>query len=141
MTTSEQSTDAHIEIQKIPDGIGLSMDALQAILIKEHKSSVPDDDPLLMVGTLLNSFLGEYDKMLKQHNAALTAYYEDQTKMIIAAAQQTAEAASGIGIIQEVCQKHLEAVNIYQNNMKWLAAIVAIAALLNVAAFVLGGLR
>jgi hypothetical protein len=32
-------------------------------------------------------------------------------------------------------------INDCQGNMNWLAAIVALAALLNVAAFVLGGLR
>lgn len=126
---------------EMPDGIGLSFEQVRTLLIQKHETSMSKDDPMLMLVTINNAFLDEYDKLLGRHNEALTAYLADQSQKYLEAARVASEAASGVGIIQEACRKHLAAVNVFQSNMKWLAAIVAIAALLNVAAFVLGALR
>lgn len=127
--------------QAMPDGIGLSFDQVRTLLIQAHKTTMSDDDPMLMLVTINNAFLGEYDKLLDRHNEALTAYLVDQAHEYLEVARVAAEAASGVGIIQETLRKHLAAVNVCQGNMKWLAAITAISALLNVAVFVVGSLR
>ena len=126
---------------EMPDGIGLSFEQVRTLLIQKHETSMSKDDPMLMLVTINNAFLGEYGKLLDRHNEALTTYLADQSKKYLEAARVASEAASGVGIIQEACQKHLAAVNVFQSNMKWLAAIVAIAAILNVAVFVFGALR
>jgi len=122
------------------DGIGLTFEQVRSLLIKEHKTTMSDDDPMLMIVTIFNAFLTEYDKLLKRHNSALTSYFESQAKSLIDSARKASEAASGAHIIDEACQKHLNALNIFQSNLKWLAAIIATAALVNIAAFVIKAL-
>ncbi len=136
-------SEAHDEApgQAMPEGIGLSFDQVRTLLIQAHKTTMSDDDPMLMLVTINNAFLGEYDKLLDRHNEALTTFLVDQAHEYLEVARVAAEAASGVGVIQEACRKHLAAVNVCQGNMKWLAAITAISALLNVAVFVLGSLR
>lgn len=127
--------------QAMPDGIGLSIEQVRTLLIQTHKTTMSDDDPMLMVATILNAFMGEYDKLLSRHNKSLSAYLDDQAQEFLDAARVAAEAASGVGIVQETCQKHASAMRGYQSNLKWLAAIVVVSALLNVAVFVIGALR
>lgn len=136
-------SEAHDEVpgQAMPEGIGLSFDQVRTLLIQAHKTTMSDDDPMLMLVTINNAFLGEYDKLLDRHNEALTAFLVDQAHEYLEVARVAAEAASGVGVIQETCRKHSAAVNVCQGNMKWLAAITAISALLNVAVFVGGALR
>ncbi|EHJ48801.1 hypothetical protein DFW101_2797 [Solidesulfovibrio carbinoliphilus subsp. oakridgensis] len=126
---------------EMPDGIGLSIEQVRTLLIQKHKTTMSDDDPMLMLVTINNAFLGDYDKLLGRHNKALTAYFESQAQKLLEAARQASEVASGVEIVQEACQKHANALHVSQSNQKWLSAIVVVSALLNVAVFVLGSLR
>ena len=72
-------SEAHDEAPGLamPDGIGLSFDQVRTLLIQAHKTTMSDDDPMLMLVTINNAFLGEYDKLLDRHNEALTAFLVD----------------------------------------------------------------
>ena len=43
----------------LPDGIGLTVDDVRVLLAQTNNTSLPVDDPLLMVVTILNAFLNE----------------------------------------------------------------------------------
>jgi len=140
------SGEAPREAPALSDGVGLSLEEVRTMLIKEHGTSVGKDDPLLMMVTLNNAFLGEYENLLKNHNEALTTFLTEAGAQHLDAARQAAEAvtkglsASSIGVIQEHLHGHRKAMASFQNNMTWLAVIVAISATVNVAVFVYRGL-
>jgi hypothetical protein len=126
----------------LPDGIGLDLETVRAMLALKHTTIVATDDPVMMLVTLNNAFLNEYEKLLKRHNDALTAYLESAAGKHLEATRQASEAitqglsATSVGAIQAILQKHKEALVSFQNNMGWLTAIVAISAAINVAVFV-----
>lgn len=128
------------------DGIGLDFESIRTMLAQKHGAVVEVDDPVMMLVTLHNAFLGEYEKLLKRHNEALTEFLGEAGAQHLDAAKQAAEvvtkglSASSIGVIQEHLLGHKKAMVFSQNNMAWLAAIVAISAAVNVAAFVYRGL-
>ncbi len=131
---------------QIHDGIGLDFESIRTLLAQKHGAVVEVDDPILMLVTLHNSFLGEYEKLLKRHNEALTAFLGEAGAQHLDAAREAAEAvtkglsASSIGVIQEHLQGHRKDMASFQNNMVWLAAITAISAAVNVAVFVWRGM-
>jgi hypothetical protein len=131
---------------QIHDGIGLDFESIRTLLAQKHGAVVEVDDPILMLVTLYNSFLGEYEKLLKRHNEALTAFLGEAGAQHLDAAREAAEAvtkglsASSIGVIQEHLQGHRKDMASFQNNMVWLAAITAISAAVNVAVFVWRGM-
>ena len=142
---AEDNSDTHKSPQ-IPDGIGLDFEAIRSLLVEKHATHIGVDDPVLMLVTLNNAFLNEYDKLLARHNEALTTFLSEAGAQHLDSAKQSAEAvtkglsASSIGVIQEHIQGHRKAMASFQNNMTWLAVIVAISATVNVAVFVYRGL-
>lgn len=125
----------------IPDGVGLTIEQVKQLLIANHHTTMSHDDPMLMMVTISNAFLAEYEKLFGRHNEALTAYFGNQAQKLLEAARHASDAASGVGIVREACQKHTGTLHTYQGNLKWLSAIVVVAALINVAVFVLGALH
>jgi hypothetical protein len=130
----------------LPDGIGLDLETVRAMLALKHATVVTTDDPVMMLVTLNNAFLNEYERLLKRHNDALTAYLESAAGKHLEATRQASEAitqglsATSVGAIQAIIQKHKETMASFQNNMVWLAAITAISAAVNVAVFVWRGM-
>ncbi len=126
----------------LPDGVGLDLETVRALLAQKHGTVVGTDDPVLMLVTLNNAFLHEYEQLLLRHNHALTAYLESAAGKHLEASMQATEAitqglsASSIGVIQTTLQNHGKSLNSFQNNMTWLALIVAISAAVNLAVFV-----
>jgi hypothetical protein len=126
----------------LPDGIGLDLETVRTMLALKHGTVVAIDDPVMMLVTLNNSFLNEYEKLLVRHNDALTAYLESAAGKHLEATRQASEAiaqglsATSVEAIQDILQKHKEVLVAFQNNMCWLAAIVATSAAINVAVFV-----
>lgn len=144
-----EPTRSDLDINKSPqtsDGIGLDLETIRTLLVQEHATSIEVDDPILMLVTICNAFLSEYEKLLKHHNEAMTAFLSEAGAQHLDSARQAAEvvtkglSASSIGVIQEHLQGHRKAMASFQNKMTWLAVIVAISATVNVAAFVYRGL-
>ena len=73
MSEQEETQNAGAVSPALPDGIGLTLDDVRALLAKEHETIVPKDDPMLMIVTLLNAYLGEVDKLHARHGKALAA--------------------------------------------------------------------
>lgn len=125
------------------DGIGLSLDALRVRLAQEHNAVVTKDDPILMVGTLLNAYLGEVEKQnarLREGMAKLlTEKTDSYTKGVKAATDSLAQSLTDSSVqgIRKVFDDNSAALQTFRKNVAWTAAIVAVSALVNVIAFVL----
>lgn len=126
----------------LPDGVGLTLDEVRALLAAKNSVTVTPDDPILMMVTLLNAFLTEEEKLLERHRKALTTILADRTDGYIKAMEQTTASLSeslskaSLDEIKKIFQENGGAINRFRSNMIWLAAIVATSALVNVAVFV-----
>lgn len=127
----------------LPDGIGLTLDEVRSLLATKNSITVSPDDPILMMVTLLNAFLSEEEKLLDRHRKALTSILTDKTDNYVTAVAQTTASLSesisnsSVHEIKKIFQKNGATMNRFRSNMVWLAAIVGISALVNVAVFVL----
>lgn len=131
----------------LPDGIGLSIENVRDLLVKKHDCKVSLDDPVLMVVTMLNAYLGEVRALQKKHEAGLSRLMADKTddymkgvKEAVKALQDGLSSASVEGI-KAVFNEHDSRLKAFKSNLSWLAAITACSALVNVIAFVLMGMR
>ena len=127
----------------VPDGIGLDLKSVRTLLAQKHATVVDPDDPVLMLVTLQNAFLAEYEKLLDRHNKALTAMLAEKTdgyvSGVLSATKGLAKdfSAASVETIRTILQGHVSALAAFRQNLTWLAAIVIISALVNVAVFVL----
>jgi hypothetical protein len=128
---------------QLPDGIGLTLDEVRSLLATKNSITVSPDDPILMMVTLLNAFLTEEEKLLNRHRKALTSILTDKTDIYIKAVEQTTASlsesisTSSVHEIKKIFQENGATMIRFRSNMVWLAAIVGISALVNVAVFVL----
>jgi len=126
----------------LPDGVGLTLDEVRALLAAKNSVTVTPDDPILMMVTLLNAFLAEEEKLLERHRKALTTILADRTDGYVKAVEQTtaslSESLSNASLeeIKKIFQENGGTINRFRSNMIWLAAIVGTSALVNVAVFV-----
>lgn len=142
-----ESTSASEPEQLLPDGIGLSVDQVCALLAEINKTVVPKDDPLLMTVTILNAFLNEQDKLQKKHEKALAAFMGEQTAAYVkgveesvASLSKTLSGATVEGIRKAVGEMAASLAG-HRSAMYLCTAVMAVSALLNVAVFVLEAIR
>lgn len=127
----------------LPDGIGLTLDALRALLAQEHNTVVNKDDPILMVSTLLNAYLGEVEKQNARLREAMARLLTDKTDSYVKGVKEATDSLSqslsdaSVQGIRKIFDEHATRLNTFRHNVSWTAAIVAVSALVNVAAFVL----
>jgi hypothetical protein len=127
---------------ELPDGVGLTLDGVRALLAAKNSVTVTPDDPILMMVTLLNAFLTEEEKLLERHRKALTTILADRTDGYVKAVEQTtaslSESLSNASLeeIKKIFQENGGTINRFRSDMIWLAAIVGTSALVNVAVFV-----
>ena len=143
---NETQIPAAPEAPAMPDGIGLSLPDVQNILNAKHSVSVPPDDPLLMVVTILNAFLGETDKLHARHGKALSALMADKTDAYVQGVRQATDSlaeqlsASSMEGVRKLFAQHDEKMQNFKNAMWYTTAIIAVSAIVNVAVFVLQGI-
>lgn len=144
--SESENTELSVE-SALPNGIGLSLEQVRALLAKTHETVVDKSDPILMVVTILNAHLAEVEKLQARHKEGLGRLMADKTDAYVsgvtAAVGQLTDSLSSASVkgIRNVFDDHAARLQTFKNNTTWLAAIVAVSALLNVAVFVLGGLR
>ena len=131
----------------LPDGIGLSIEKVRDLLVKVHDSKVSLDDPVLMVVTMLNAYLGQVQGLHTKHEAGLSRLMADKTddyvrgvKEAVSLLSESLSSASVEGI-KAIFAEHDTRLKAFKSNLSWLGAITACSAIINVAAFVLMGLR
>ena len=119
-----------------PTGFGMSIEQARSLLMREHPGeNIGKDDPLLMLVTLLNAYLAETERLMDQHNTALTKILSARVDDYVRAVQQVSKeltpamsSAALIGI--QSAYKEFRISHI------WLTAIIGVSAVINVAAFV-----
>ena len=60
--------------ERFPDGFGMSVEDVRALLAKKHDVSVPQDDPILMQVTILQVFLEAQARLQKKPETVLFAF-------------------------------------------------------------------
>lgn len=131
----------------LPDGTGLSLEHVRELLFKAHKVAIDDNDTILMVGTILNAYLTEMEKLHARHKEGLGRLMADKTDGYVSGVQaavgQLTDSLSSASVegARKVFDDHAARLQSFKSSTTWLAVIVAVSALLNVAVFVLGGLR
>lgn len=142
-----QSPPACEPDQCLPDGLGLSVEDVRALLAKKHDLAVPKDDPLLMMVTILNAFLGAQSQLQKKHEKALSAFMGEQTTAYVQGVEKsvadltdTLSHMTSKGI-QEAASGFAASLAGFRTSLFLCTAIIGLSALLNVAVFVLQAVR
>ena len=135
------------KVYLMPDGMGLSLEQVQELMAKVHKIIVAKDEPALLTATIFNAYLGEIQKLHTRHEKGLTRLMGEKTDAYVtgvqAGVEQLSKSLSSASVegIRKVFDDHAARLNAFKNSTAWLAAIVAVSALVNVAVFVLKAVR
>ena len=127
----------------LPDGFGLAVEDMRALLAQKHNLAVPVDDPMLMMVTIQNAFLGAQAQLQKKHEKALAAFMGEQTTSYVKGVEKSVselcDTLSGVTIkgIQGTASDFAASLGGFKATLYLCTAIMAISALLNVAVFVL----
>lgn len=138
-----QSPPASEPEQRLPDGIGLSVESVRALLAKEHDISVPRDDPFLMMVTLQNAFLEEQNRLRQKHEKALSAFMGRQTAAYVEGVEKSVselrKTLSDVTIngIRDAASDFAATLSGFKSALYLCTAIMALSALVNAAVFVL----
>ena len=139
-------TPLEMELGNAP-GVGLTLEQIRSVVSKAHDVMLPKDDATLMIATILNAYLTEVEKLQARHEKGLTRLMAEKTDEYVSGVQtavnqlSTSLSSASVEGIRKVFDDHAARLQAFKNSTTWLAAIVAVSALLNVAVFVLGGLR
>jgi len=139
---SDSQKNIQPAMPELPDGIGLTLDDVRVLLAQKNSITVSPDDPVLMIVTILNAFLTEEEKLLERHRKALTSILSDKTDVYIKTVEKTTSnlqesiSSASVEEIKKIFITNNSVLQKFKINMCWLAAIVCITALINVALFV-----
>lgn len=59
---------------KPPPPQAMSLDEARALLVRQHGVAVGSDDPMLMLVSLHQGFVGDYEAMLRRHDDAIRGF-------------------------------------------------------------------
>ncbi|MDR3176656.1 MAG: hypothetical protein LBU06_09020 [Desulfovibrio sp.] len=144
MTQSPTPVAALVENQ---EKTGMNLEDVRALLANMHNTSIPENDPLLMIVTILNAYLGEVQKLHARHEQGLSRLMAEKTDTYVSgvkvAVEQLSASLSSASVegVRKVFEAHAATLNSFRYAVYWAAAIVSASALVNVAVFVLRGLR
>lgn len=140
--TNDPPTPLEKELGSTP-GVGLSMEQIRSVVSNAHDVMLPKDDATLMIATILNAYLTEIEKLHARHGKGLARLMAEKTDAYVSGVQtvvgQLTDSLSSASVegIRKVFDDHAARLHAFKNNTAWLAAIVAVSALVNVAVFVL----
>lgn len=129
--------------QCLPDGFGLSVEHVRALLAKKHNLAVPVDDPLLMMVTIQNAFLGAQTQLQKRHEKALAAFMGDQTAAYVQGVEKSVTDLTATLSnmttkgIHEAVSGFAGRLSSFKTCLYLCTAIIGLSALLNVAVYIL----
>jgi hypothetical protein len=124
---------------ELPDGIGLSYDDIKLLLTMKHKTSpVEDNEPMLMMVSVCNAFLGEASNLHQRHNEALSKIIAGKTQEYISGVKECTDAFTrtladaSVEGVRLIFEKHAATLEAHRGNTRWCACIVALSALANI---------
>lgn len=127
----------------LPDGIGLSVEAVRQLLLQKHDSNVPKDDPALMFVTIMQAFLEEEHKLQEKHKEALARFMGEQTALYVTRVEESTadltKSISGLTVdgIRGAVAGFADSIGSHRSAMYLCTVIMALSALLNVGVFIL----
>lgn len=127
----------------LPDGLGLSVEDVRALLAKKHNLAVPVDDPMLMMVTIQNAFLGAQTQLQKRHEKALAAFMGEQTATYMSGVEKSVselrKTLSDVTIngIRDAASDFAATLSGFKATLYLCTAIIGLSALLNVTVFIL----
>jgi hypothetical protein len=131
-------------VPELPDGIGLSYDDIKLLFTMKHKTSpVDDNEPMLMMVSVCNAFLGEASNLHQRHNEALSKIIAGKTREYIAGVKECTDAFTrtladaSVEGVRLIFEKHAATLEAHRGNTRLCAAVVAISALANIAVLAL----
>ncbi|SDF34214.1 hypothetical protein [Desulfovibrio legallii] len=136
-------TEPAVSQQALPDGFGLSVEDVRALLAKKHEMAVPKDDPLLMMVTIQNAFLEAQTQLQKKHEKALAAFMSEQTAAYVKGVEESmadvSKTLSGVTLegLQQASSGFVSSLTGFKTSLYLCTAVMALSALINVAVFVL----
>lgn len=141
----ENTEEAPAPIQNCPypDGFGLTIEEIKALIAKECKIFVDNDEPHLMTVTILNAFLHENEKLHKKYSDTLRTIYAEQTQSFL---QEIAKSTDGITqSLQSVSVEGLHNIHVkntaqlavFRNTLFWVSSILLTLTIVNICVFIL----
>jgi hypothetical protein len=135
------------DLRLVPDGIGLPLEKVHGLLNQAHNTSVDKSDPILMVATILNAYLGEVQKLHARHEEGLNKLMAEKTGIYVQGVQdsvkQLSDSLSSASLqgIRAVLAEQADTLKAFKQAVFCAASVVAVSALVNVAVFVLKAVR
>ena len=145
-----QNADAPTPLEKElgnAPGVGLTLEQIRAVVAKAHNVMLPKDDATLMIATILNAYLTEVEKLQARHEKGLTRLMAEKTDEYVSGVQaavnqlSTSLSSASVEGIRKVFDDHAARLSTFKSNVYLAAVIVGMAALLNVAVFILRAVR
>ena len=92
----------------LPDGIGLSLEQAQALIVKSNGIVLANDEPALMGITICNAYLAEVVKLHARHEKGLTRLMAEKTDAYVSGeiSEQTVHLARESGVAYLACGHH-----------------------------------
>ncbi len=75
--TEEKKEKSKEKEYHLPDGFGLSIEEVQNIINQKCSVSVPKDDPIMLIVSILNAFLFEQQKLQEEYKEGLKEVYQE----------------------------------------------------------------
>lgn len=128
---------------EMPDGRGLKYEEVQALLHAKHKTSVGTNDPILMLVTILNVYLGELENSHNRHDAAMAKIIAAKTAEYISGVRQTTDTLTktlsdaSVEGIRKTFDDQAGRLKAFENSLFWCSALISLSALINAALYIL----
>jgi hypothetical protein len=113
------------------------------MLQDKHDTSVGIDDPILMLVSLLNVYLHEFEKLHGRHNHALSGIIAAKTAEYIAGVKKTTDSLTkslsdaSVEGIQKIFEAQAGRLNAFENKLFWCAGLISVSAFINAVLFIL----
>lgn len=133
------------ETPSLPEGVGMRLEDAKALLARVHDTNVDADDPVLMLVTLHNAFLQDYETLLARHHHAMTSLLAAKGEAYLADVRQASDvlakefSAASVATIQATFREHGAALKAFRRDLFWLTGVIVVAALAILAALLLPG--
>lgn len=127
----------------LSEGHGLTFDEIRKLLAEKHDVAVSKDETLLILVSILNVYLGEFETQHQRHNAALakiiaarTSEYIDGVRATTEGLTKTLSEASVEGI-RKIFDDHAGRLQSLRASLFWCSALITLSALINAVFYLL----
>jgi hypothetical protein len=138
----DAAADRAVLVPALPDVVGLSYQEIRSMLQAKHDTSVGIDDPILMLVSIFNVYLGEFEKLHHRHNHALSEIIAAKTAEYISGVKQTTDsltktlADASVEGIQKIFEAQAGRLKAFESKLFWCAGLISVSAFINAVLFI-----